>query len=142
MEVEHAGKMTSSTVPRPEHPNVQYRGHHAPGSDIPIDMSGFPMFDHVTIYDIRVSPKSWRGRSRKAPQRAATRSLRKAIADGRVSAKQFTPKQLDAIKRGRETIPDYTWHHHQDTGRMQLIPRKYHEMSQHVGGYEIWQKSK
>ncbi len=140
---EHAGKkVTSSTVPRPDHPNVQYRGRHVPGSDIPIDMRGFPIFDHVAVHDVRVSRKTWKGRSRQAPQRAATRELRKALADGRVSAKQFNHEQLDAIRRGRATIPDHTWHHHQDAGRMQLIPMKYHEMSKHVGGFEMWQKRK
>jgi hypothetical protein len=35
--------------------------------------------------------------------------------------------------------PDgYTWHHHQDHGRMQLIPREIHEATGHTGGFSLW----
>jgi hypothetical protein len=32
----------------------------------------------------------------------------------------------------------YTWHHHQDVGRMQLVPRKIHADTGHVGGFDMW----
>lgn len=32
------------------------------------------------------------------------------------------------------------WHHHEDTGRMQLIPRDLHNAVRHTGGYAIWSK--
>lgn len=32
----------------------------------------------------------------------------------------------------------YTWHHHQDPGRMQLVENGIHSMTQHSGGREIW----
>ena len=35
----------------------------------------------------------------------------------------------------------YTWHHHQDTGRMQLVPEWDHSKTGHVGGDYI-QKGK
>lgn len=35
--------------------------------------------------------------------------------------------------------PDFTWHHHQDTGRMQLVSRKEHQaFVPHTGGMSIW----
>jgi len=37
----------------------------------------------------------------------------------------------------REKIPDYTWHHHQDTGRMQLIETRIHTQTGHIGGEGI-----
>ncbi|WP_442805718.1 HNH endonuclease [Testudinibacter sp. TR-2022] len=54
---------------------------------------------------------------------------------------QFTSEQLEAIYRGEAKIPDYTWHHHQDSGRMQLIPEDIHRQTGHLGGEAI-QKGK
>jgi hypothetical protein len=31
-------------------------------------------------------------------------------------------------------MPGYTWHHHQEAGRMQLVPREIHETTIHIGG--------
>lgn len=35
---------------------------------------------------------------------------------------------------------DLVWHHHQDTGRMQLINKDVHDAVKHTGGYAIWSK--
>ncbi|MGS2664692.1 HNH endonuclease [Corynebacterium glucuronolyticum] len=35
---------------------------------------------------------------------------------------------------------DLVWHHHQDTGRMQLINKDAHDAVKHTGGYAIWSK--
>lgn len=32
------------------------------------------------------------------------------------------------------------WHHHEDEGRMQLIPKDLHSAVRHTGGYAIWSK--
>jgi hypothetical protein len=36
--------------------------------------------------------------------------------------------------------PGWTWHHHKDRGRLQLIDRKVHAAFPHVGGESIWGK--
>ncbi|RDE99465.1 hypothetical protein DPV99_11955 [Aggregatibacter aphrophilus] len=41
---------------------------------------------------------------------------------------------MAAIKAGKEKIPGFTWHHHQDTGRMQLIDQDIHKKTGHIGG--------
>ena len=41
-------------------------------------------------------------------------------------------------KAGLSTMPDgYTWHHHQDTQTMQLIPIDLHDAVRHAGGVSI-----
>lgn len=30
------------------------------------------------------------------------------------------------------------WHHHQDVGRLQLLPMELHDAVPHTGGWEIW----
>ncbi|MDW8363287.1 MAG: HNH endonuclease [Myxococcales bacterium] len=37
-----------------------------------------------------------------------------------------------------ETPDGYTWHHHQETGRMQLVDALIHSRTGHTGGREIW----
>lgn len=64
----------------------------------------------------------------------ATRDLANAIKNGQVNASSFTPAQLKAIQSGKAKIPNYTWHHHQDTGRMQLIDEVVHRRTGHIGG--------
>ncbi|WP_308477523.1 HNH endonuclease [Neisseria gonorrhoeae] len=62
--------------------------------------------------------------------RLATKDLAEAIKRGEVRSSAFTTKQLKAIEN---KIPDYTWHHHQDTGRMQLINEGLHHDTGHIG---------
>jgi hypothetical protein len=37
-----------------------------------------------------------------------------------------------------KTPAGYTWHHHQDYGRMQLVETTVHAKTGHAGGYSIW----
>ncbi|MGY5237189.1 MULTISPECIES: HNH endonuclease [Neisseriaceae] len=46
----------------------------------------------------------------------------------------FNIEQLRAIEKGKAKIPNYTWHHHQDTGKMQLVPEWEHSKTGHIGG--------
>ncbi|WP_165164534.1 HNH endonuclease [Corynebacterium qintianiae] len=44
---------------------------------------------------------------------------------------------IDAKYRREHNL---VWHHHEDTGRMQLIPRDLHNAVRHTGGYAMWSK--
>ncbi|MDO4879413.1 MAG: HNH endonuclease [Neisseria sp.] len=80
--------------------------------------------DQATFY-----AKSYAGQ-----MRMATRELRDQINSGKISSSQFTAEQLKAIKGGKAKIPEYTWHHHQDRGRMQLVKQGKHKDAGHIGG--------
>ena len=67
----------------------------------------------------------------------AMRDLREKINFGKISRSHFSPEQLKAIQSGKSKIPGYTWHHHQDKGRMQLIPERTHKKVGHIGGESI-----
>lgn len=42
-------------------------------------------------------------------------------------------------KAGYKSTPKgYTWHHHQDFGRMQLVESKVHSQTGHTGGFSLW----
>lgn len=71
-------------------------------------------------------------------KRMATRQLRADIEAGIVDENMFTEKQLNQIKSGLESVEGFVWHHHQDIGRMQLLLRRIHEATGHVGGDKLW----
>ncbi|MDX2248301.1 MAG: HNH endonuclease [Bacteroidia bacterium] len=42
---------------------------------------------------------------------------------------------------GYESTPEgYTWHHHHDYGRMQLVEDEVHSKTGHTGGFSLWRK--
>ncbi len=50
---------------------------------------------------------------------------------------KFTEQQLEEIDAGYKPS-GYTWHHHQESGKMQLVETKKHSVSGHTGGKSIW----
>ncbi len=70
--------------------------------------------------------------------REATRHLRASIERGEINPARFNEGQRRAIMRGDKTIPECTWHHHQESGRMQLIDRSIHIETGHIGGDSLW----
>lgn len=63
--------------------------------------------------------------------------LREKVENDPEFAKKFTPEQVEQIKNGN-TPDGYTWHHHEDTGKMQLVDSKTHNQTGHTGGKAIW----
>ena len=51
--------------------------------------------------------------------------------------KKFSDEQLEQIEAGKNP-KGYTWHHHEDTGKMQLVDSSIHAKSAHTGGRAIW----
>jgi predicted ribonuclease toxin of YeeF-YezG toxin-antitoxin module len=49
----------------------------------------------------------------------------------------FTKKEIEVLKTGR--VPTtLTWHHHQETGKMQMVDYFEHQVASHTGGRAIW----
>jgi len=47
-------------------------------------------------------------------------------------------KAANSIAGYSSTPKGYTWHHHQDYGRMQLVKTSIHSKTGHTGGWSIW----
>jgi len=125
-------------VPPSTAKNVRLAGQRHPVTDVTFDIRGFPVFDDIVAADVRISVGQVASRNYQGQMRAATRNLREQIRSGAFSPSGFTDKQLRAIRSGRHKIPGYTWHHHQDVGRMQLVPEWHHSKTGHFGGFEMW----
>ena len=130
-------KITSSTLPKSNAKNVKLAGTRDSKTGIVFDQKGFPIFDDVAKAEVRISGDLSHMRP-DMHKRMATRQLRKEILEGKIDATSFTEKQLLDIKSGAADIDGYTWHHHQDAGRMQLVPREIHKKTGHIGGDALW----
>lgn len=136
-----ADNVLSTTVPPLNKPNVRLAGREfvtESGAVVPFNQRGFPIFDAHVQFDTRFSAVDYRTMSSDAQMRAATRSLDAHIQADPSLASRFTPEQLAAIRAGRPRIPDLTWHHHEDIGRMQLVDASIHDQVRHIGGNAVW----
>ncbi|MCS1351166.1 HNH endonuclease [Mechercharimyces sp. CAU 1602] len=99
---------------------------------------GFPVFDEWTVAEINIPDEKVVGKSPK--QLALATELFKQKYPDWETRFDLPEKTKQDIRKGKGSPKDYTWHHHQDTGRMQLIPRDVHESARHTGGHAIWGK--
>jgi RHS repeat-associated protein len=96
--------------------NAHLAGDVHPVTGVPFDEGGFPDFGgwrHPDVPDVTITPTGTRSGDFAAANEAAGLS---------------------------RTPEDYTWHHHQDYGVMQLIERGIHASTGHTGGFSIWGK--
>ncbi|ARU90790.1 hypothetical protein B9K09_19215 [Pseudomonas sp. M30-35] len=126
--------VVSTTVPPVDGRNVHLAGQRHPVTGVVFDNKGFPIFDDVTAFDTRISIDTFKSASYEGQMKLATKDLSGAIQQGQVRASSFTAKQLQQISAGAKKIDGYTWHHHQDSGRMQLVPELLHKKTGHIGG--------
>jgi hypothetical protein len=91
--------------------NAHLAGKTHPKTGIPFNKNGHPDFSKVVKAEVKIEPTGSRPRDFAAANKAA----------------------------GLSKTPDgYTWHHHQDYGRMQLVPEEIHRVTGHTGGFSLW----
>lgn len=109
-------------------------GKTHPVSGVKFDNNGFPIFE--SKYDMNLEPSDYT-KSRTTHFRRASKDLYNSIQNDSQLASQFTTEEINLFKAGK--VPEnYTWHHHQDTGRMQLVDSNLHSKTGHDGGFSIW----
>lgn len=126
LENKYPGKVSSTTIPDKNLKNVKLAGQRHPETGIVFDTKGFPIFDDVAKFDTKISREIVSTNKSKTHMKAATLDLKKQIETGKIDRNNFTSKQLEQIMLGEPKIEDLNWHHHQDIGRMQLIPKDLH----------------
>ncbi len=99
--------------------NSKLAGRTHPKTGVPFDSRGFPDFsDHLYgggPNSVNISPTGNRSKDFSAANEAAGYSS--------------TPK-------------GYTWHHHQNYGRMELVESSVHRRTDHDGGFSLWDSMK
>jgi hypothetical protein len=94
----------------------------------------FPVFD--SDYDAVIPPEHYESGSYTHAQ-IANEQLAAAVEQNPSYEAQFNEMQLEQIRDG-ETPDGYTWHHHEEAGRMQLVDSETHELARHTGGMSLW----
>ncbi|WGL59624.1 hemagglutinin repeat-containing protein [Pigmentibacter sp. JX0631] len=149
--------VTSTTVPPLNKPNVKMAGKEkviqldvqkqewdvdkkqfktvTEKQDVKIvfDKKGYPIFDDVMKVEVRIPVKEYREMEYRQQLKAATKELKRLIQENIIPKTSFTAKQLEQINKELPNFDGYTWHHHQETGRMQSVPRNIHEKVSHIG---------
>nr|VVV06326.1 hypothetical protein AW0309160_03816 [Aliivibrio wodanis] len=69
--------------------------------------------------------------------RICNEKLCEEFESGKLDCSKFSDRQLDQIKNG-DKPEGFTWHHHQETGKMQLIDTETHDKTGHTGGKSVW----
>ena len=107
-----------------------------PKTGIKFDQEGFPIFD--SFGDMYLEPEDYL-KSRGTHFDRASKDLYQQIMANDELASRFTQEEIELFKKG--SVPKrFTWHHHQKPGLMQLVDRRIHRQTGHIGGYSIWGK--
>lgn len=94
----------------------------------------FPEFD--STFDAQLPEDLYQGTD-KEQFSECNKQLKEKVENNPEFAKKFTPEQLEQIKNG-DTPDGYTWHHNEETGKMQLVDSDVHTKTGHTGGKTIW----
>lgn len=106
------------------------------GTSVRYDADGFPIFN--SRGDVYLPPEKIAVGSRTTHFTESNRLLAQN-SDAQLRAAGFSDADISKLRNG-ETPDDYTWHHHQDMGRMQLVRTSEHEALRggHSGGWALW----
>lgn len=127
--------------------NENLEGTVHPGTGVPyerkrIEINGivvegvFPKFD--SVFSCELSPENLNGSDREQFQECMGK-LKEAVDKDPELAKQFSEKQLEQIHDPKATtVSGYTWHHNEETGKMELVKSDVHGKTAHTGGKSIW----
>ncbi len=94
----------------------------------------FPVFPAITEVQL---PKDMYQETDAKQFKTCNEELKEQIKNNPELKSKFTPEQIEQIENGR-TPSGYTWHHHQQDGKMQLVPTDIHDKSAHTGGKALW----
>ena len=106
---------------------------------IRFDENGFPAFK--TKFETLLDAIHIGSRSRPGHYRAANQKLLQAIEAEPALARELglSRSSIESLRTSARAPDGYAWHHHQDVGRMQLVPDGDHLLANsHTGGMAIW----
>ncbi len=96
----------------------------------------FPKFD--TVFSCMLDKDNLQGKDLQQFDECM-KKLREAVDKDPELASKFTKRQLEQIHDPKATnVSGYTWHHNEETGKMELVKTSDHASSSHTGGKTIW----
>ncbi|WP_078553792.1 HNH endonuclease [Bacillus alkalicellulosilyticus] len=94
----------------------------------------FPVFE--SAFDAQLDPEFYEASDYMHAQ-LANDQLSLAIQQDPSVGAPFNEIQLEQIHNG-DTPDGFTWHHHEEMGRIQLVETEPHDQSGHSGGRSLW----
>lgn len=123
--------------------NTFLLGYDSGNSQIALITSGERVGEVVFIpwevlCDTTVEPAMWRITS-------SLREFVKLVSQPSLFRRTKGRRALDKVAANKNahlpnTPQGYSWHYHQDPGRMELVPTTIHLFNPHPGGYNLWPK--
>ena len=107
-----------------------------PASHNEISEATYPDFSEHCKFETRI-PEGQFSESDYHHFKHCNEQLSQSYENGSLDKEQFTDRQLEQIRNG-DKPEGYTWHHHEDQGRMQLVDSEIHAKTPHTGGRSIW----
>ena len=106
------------------------------GEKIKYDKNGFPKFQRK--FQMTLKNTSLKLERKDHDKEAKTAYIKAYKKNPEKFNSKFSKDEIKDIKNGK-TPRNYTWHHHQKRGVMQLVHQKYHNQNtSHTGGFAIW----
>ena len=105
-----------------------------PVTKVRFNANGFPNFSSLIQLEL---PSALIKSSNAVQFRNLNQQLLVRIQSNATFRSKFTSAQINQIKNS-QTPSGYTWHHHQNTGVMQLVKSSIHQQTGHTGGRAIW----
>ncbi|TCS92838.1 HNH endonuclease [Hazenella coriacea] len=116
------------------------------------DSNGFPNFDPWKKAEIHLPSDAIVGGSSDQTRFATILLKERYVKEygsenwkDRLKNQGFTNDQIESIDKGEGSIggkndrkTKLTWHHHQDTGKLILVPYDLNNTFKHTGGHKIW----
>ncbi|WP_158211481.1 HNH endonuclease [Alkalihalobacterium alkalinitrilicum] len=94
----------------------------------------FPVFD--SAFDAEIPSDQYESTDY-THAKIANEQIASALDTNPILEAQFNDIQLEQIRDG-ETPDGYTWHHHEEMGKIQLVETEPHDQSGHSGGRSLW----
>ncbi|OOF88612.1 hypothetical protein BKG94_05580 [Rodentibacter ratti] len=94
----------------------------------------FPVFE--STFDAQLGDELLQASDKKQFEKC-NQYLKEAVENNPDLKSKFSKEQLEQIDNG-DTPDGYTWHHHEEKGKMQLVDTAIHNKTGHTGGKAIW----
>lgn len=102
------------------------------GREVHIVVPEFP-----AAFECKIDPEKWKSGDREI-FKDCTEQLKNYLEEHPEMKEKFNEQQLEQIKNGEPYIKGYTWHHSEESGKMQLVETNIHARTGHTGGNSIW----
>lgn len=89
-----------------------------------------------SVVDVQL-PEDLHNATDKEQFKECNKQLKEKVENDPELRDKFTDEQLEQIENG-DTPDGYTWHHSEDTGKMQLVDTETHAKTGHTGGKAVW----